>query len=220
MNGIHDVGGMQGLGPIIREQNGPTFHAEWEGRVYAITRVLRNRGGAWNLDSFRHGLERLPQADYLRATYYERWFAWLLRKLVETGEVTQAEIDSGTPAQDSPKRTPIVTADKVETMVATRPSTRRDVRVPARFKAGQRVRARNTHPEGHTRLPRYARGKTGRVVVDRGVFLFPDTNAELKGEKPQHLYSVRFTSRELWGVRASSRDSVHLDMWDDYLEPA
>src|SRR5262245_16557685 len=223
---------MQGLGPIIREQNAPTFHAEWEGRVYAITRVLRSRGGAWNLDSFRHGLERLPQADYLRATYYERWFAWLLRKLVETGDVIQAEIDSGAPAQGSPKGTPIVTADKVAAMVATRPSARRDVRVPARFKRGQRVRARNTnnkgqsvctphpHPEGHTRLPRYARGKTGHVVVDRGVFVFPDTNAEVKGEKPQHLYSVRFTARELWGDQASLRDSVHLDMWDDYLQPA
>jgi nitrile hydratase subunit beta len=81
------------------------------------------------------------------------------------------------------------------------------------------VRARNVHPEGHTRLPRYVRAKSGVVVLDRGVFLFPDTNAHLRGEKPQHLYSVRFAARELWGEQASRRDSIHLDMWDDYLEP-
>ena len=218
MNGVHDVGGMQGLGPVVHEQNEPTFHAEWEGRVYAITRVLRSRGGAWNLDSFRHGLEVLPPADYLRATYYERWFTWLLGKLVATGDVTQAEIDSGVRTAGSPRSTPIVTEDAVPAMAAIRPSARRNVRVAARFKEGQQVRARNMHPDGHTRLPRYARGKTGRIAVDRGVFLFPDTNADLKGEKPQHLYSVRFAARELWGEQASSRDSVHIDLWDDYLE--
>jgi nitrile hydratase len=103
-------------------------------------------------------------------------------------------------------------------MVATRVSTKRDVDVKATFKRGQRVRARNMHPTGHTRLPRYARGKVGAVAEDRGVFVFPDTNAEFLGEKPQHLYSVRFTARELWGDRASPRDSVYLDLWDDYLE--
>ena len=95
---------------------------------------------------------------------------------------------------------------------------RRDTPAIAHFVAGQRVRARNMNPVGHTRLPRYARGKAGVVVVDRGVFLFPDTNAHFLGEKPQHLYSVRFAARDLWGERASTRDVVHLDMWDDYLE--
>jgi nitrile hydratase len=182
--------------------------------------VLRTRGGAWNIDSFRHGLERLPPGDYLRTTYYERWFAWLLRKVVETGDLTQVEVDTGTAAEGSPRRTPILTQDRVVDVVATRNSARRDVRVAGRFKAGQRVRARNMHPEGHTRLPRYVRGRVGQVVLDRGVFVFPDTNAHLEGEQPQHLYSVRFTARELWGESASPRDSVHLDMWDEYLAPA
>jgi nitrile hydratase len=75
------------------------------------------------------------------------------------------------------------------------------------------------HPTGHTRLPRYARGKQGVVAIDHGVFLFPDTNAQFLGEKPQHVYSVRFAARELWGEQASPRDFVHVDMWDDYLEP-
>jgi nitrile hydratase len=220
MNGIHDVGGMQGFGPVIHETNEPTFHAEWEGRVYAIARVLRSRGGAWNIDSFRYGLERLPPGDYLRATYYERWFAWLLRKVVETGDLTQTEIDTGTAAAGVRRQSPIVTEEQVVAIVATRNSARRNVRAAARFKAGQSVRARNIHPEGHTRLPRYVRGKVGHVVLDRGVFVFPDTNAQLKGEQPQHLYSVRFAARELWGESASPRDSVHLDMWDEYLAPA
>jgi nitrile hydratase len=220
MNGIHDVGGMQGFGPIIHEANEPTFHANWEGRVYAMVRVLRSRGGAWNIDSFRDGLERLPPGDYLRSTYYERWFAWLLRKVVETGDLTRAEIDSGTPSEGVPRRSPIVAEDEVVAMAATRNSARRNVRVVARFKAGQSVRARNIHPEGHTRLPRYVRGKVGQVVLDRGVFVFPDANAQLKGEEPQHLYSVRFAARELWGESASARDSVHLDLWDEYLAPA
>jgi nitrile hydratase subunit beta len=92
--------------------------------------------------------------------------------------------------------------------------------VSPHFKVGDRVRARNIHPTGHTRLPRYARGKIGVIVRDHGVFLFPDTNAAFLGEKPQHVYSVKFAARELWGDEASLRDSVHLDMWDDYLERA
>jgi nitrile hydratase len=105
-------------------------------------------------------------------------------------------------------------------MVDRRGSARRDVAVAPRFKAGQRVRARNIHPSGHTRLPRYVRARSGVVVLDRGVFLFPDTHAHMRGDKPQHLYSVRFAARELWGEQASRRDFIHLDMWDDYLEPA
>jgi nitrile hydratase len=94
------------------------------------------------------------------------------------------------------------------------------VAVAARFHSGERVRARNINPVGHTRLVRYARGKIGTIHMDHGVFLFPDTNALFLGEKPQHVYSVRFTARELWGEQAAPQDSVYIDMWDDYLEAA
>jgi nitrile hydratase subunit beta len=218
MNGIHDMGGMHGMGAIEHEQSEPTFHMAWEGRIYALSRVLRTRAGLWNLDAFRYGIEVLPPADYLRMTYYERWFAWMIATLVAAGDTTQAEIETGHPTPGVPRVTALLTAEAVPAMVARRASARRNVAATARFKAGQSVRARNMHPTGHTRLPRYARGKTGVIVRDRGVFLFPDTNAHLQGEKPQHLYSVRFAVRELWGERASSRDVVHLDMWDDYLE--
>ena len=220
MNGVHDMGGMHGMGPIQHEKNEPVFHVPWEGRVYAITRVLRAGGARANLDNSRYQLERLPPAEYLRMTYYERWLTRLLDQLVKNGLVTSEELDNGHVQPGAPKATPAVTADMVPSLVARRNSARRNAAVRPRFKVGQRVRARNIHPTGHTRLPRYARGKDGLIVRDHGVFLFPDSNAEFLGEKPQHVYSVRFTARELWGERAAPRDSVHLDMWDDYLERA
>lgn len=222
MNGVHDMGGMQDMGAIQYERNEPTFHLPWEGRVYALSRTLRARPnpGLWNLDAFRHGIEVLPPADYLRMTYYERWFAWMLRTLVATGDVTQAEIDSGHPSPGSARATPLLTAEAVPAVAALRPSARLDVVVTARFKTGQKVRARNMHPTGHTRLPRYVRGRVGVVALDRGVYRFPDTSAHLQGDEPQHLYSITFGARELWGEQASPRDTVHLDLWDDYLERA
>jgi nitrile hydratase len=218
MNGVHDMGGMHGMGRIHHEANEPVFHEAWEGRVYALTRVVRGRD--YNLDRSRHLIELLPPADYLRMSYYERWFTRMVNQLLENGVVTQAELDSGQPAPGSEKATPAVTAAAVPGLVTRRNSARRDVGVKPRFNVGQRVRARNIHPTGHTRLPRYARGRQGVVAIDHGVFLFPDTNAHLQGEKPQHVYSVRFAARELWGPQASPRDFVHIDMWDDYLERA
>ena len=219
MNGVHDMGGMHGMGPIRHEVNEPTFHERWEGRVYALARVLRTRSGPWNLDAFRHGMEVLPPVDYLRMSYYEKWLAWMVTTVVAAGDVTQTEIESGRPAAGSPRKAVLVAPEAVSAMVDRRASARRAVAVAPRFTSGQRVRARNAHPTGHTRLPRYARGKSGVVVFDRGVFLFPDTNAHLRGEQPQHLYSVRFAARDVWGEQASPRDFIHLDMWDDYLEP-
>jgi nitrile hydratase len=211
------MGGMHGMGPIEHEQNEPVFHAAWEGRVYALTRVLR--GGNWNLDALRHGIEVLPPAEYLRMTYYERWFARLVAQLVESGDLTRAEIESGVRTPGSATQSPAVTAATIApaTLFVRAPS-RRNVPVVAQFKVEQKVRARKINTTGHTRLPRYDRGRIGVIVVDRGVLLFPDTNAHHLGEKPQHLYSVRFAARELWGDQASPRDSIYLDMWDDYLE--
>jgi len=223
MNGVHDMGGMHGMGPIHHEKNEPVFHEPWEARVYAITRVLRAGGGRQNLDNSRHQLELLPPAEYLRMSYYERWLARLLNQIVTNGVITRAELESGHPAPGSlaaTLATPAVTAAMVPALVTRRNSARRDAAVSPRFKVGQRVRARNIHPTGHTRLPRYARGKHGVISRDHGVFLFPDTNAAFLGEKPQHVYSVRFAARELWGEHASARDFIHLDMWDDYLERA
>jgi nitrile hydratase subunit beta len=169
---------------------------------------------------FRHQLELIPPAEYLRMSYYERWITGLVERMVKGGLVTRAEIESGSPAQGSPKATPSLAARQVPEEITKGFPASRDVPVAPRFKMGQRVRAHNMHPVGHTRLPRYARGKVGMIDRDHGVFVFPDTRAHKLGEKPQHVYSVRFAARELWGEQAAPRDSVYIDMWDDYLEPA
>ncbi len=219
MNGVHDMGGMHGMGPVEYEKNEPVFHERWEARTFALNCLMRS-WKKWNLDASRHGIEKIPAAEYLRMSYYEKWFTGLLGLLVEHGLVTRAEIESGAPARKAPKATPPVTAEQAVATLSRVGSPRRDDLVAPQFRHGQRVRARNLNPTGHTRLPRYARGKAGIIDRDHGVFLFPDTNAHFLGEKPQHVYSVRFTSRELWGASASPRDSVYVDLWDDYLEPA
>src|SRR6516165_5058333 len=164
--------------------------------------------------------ELIPAPEYLRRSYYERWLHSLIEKMVKGGLVTRAEVESGKSAPGSPRATPALIAGAVPGKLAKGNPANRDVQVLARFKAGQRVRARNIHPAGHTRLPRYARGKLGTIYLDHGVHVFPDTNAHSLGENPQHLYSVRFAAQELWGEQASSRDAVYLDMWENYIECA
>jgi nitrile hydratase subunit beta len=219
MNGVHDMGGMQSMGRIEHEQNEPVFHAPWEGRAFAMN-LAAAAWRKWSVDAFRYQIELLLPAEYLRMSYYEKWCTAVIERLVQSGLVTRAEIESGKPAQGSPKAIPALAADQVPSMLRSGAIASRNVAVAPRFHAGQHVRARNIHPAGHTRLPRYARGKIGIVDRDHGVYVFPDTSAHALGEDPQHVYSVRFTARELWGEQASPRDSLYLDLWDDYLEPA
>ncbi len=218
MNGVHDMGGMQGMGPIRYEEDEPVFHSRWEGRVYAMNRAM-GAWGKWNLDAWRHDIELLPPADYLRLSYYERWLAALEKRVVAYGFLTQDEFESGETAAGSPKAQPALTPAAARIIDRGIPSSKDPSSLP-NFSIGQRVRARNINPVGHTRLPRYARGKIGQIDRDHGVYTFPDTNAQYRGEKRQHVYSVRFSARELWGDQASPVDSVYIDMWDDYLEQA
>jgi nitrile hydratase subunit beta len=217
MNGVHDMGGMHGMGPVHAEQNEPVFHEAWEGRVYAMNRAMR-AWRKWSLDTDRYAIEVLPPAEYLRMSYYERWLTRLERQVVEYGLITSEEMASGKAAANGTRLTPALTMATSARWLNRGLASSHDPAVRPLFKVGERVRARNIHPTGHTRLPRYARGKIGVVERDHGVYLFPDTNAHAKGEKRQHVYSVRFAARELWGASASPRDSVYLDMWDDYLE--
>jgi nitrile hydratase len=212
------MGGMHGLGAIRYEKNEPVFHAPWEGRVYAMDRAL-SAFHRWNIDAWRHHIETLPPADYLRMSYYEKWLAAMERRVIQYGFVTTEELESGKAAPNSTKAAPALTVDMARSYARNIPSAKDPSPAPL-FQTGQRVRARNIHPAGHTRLPRYARGKTGQIIRDHGVYAFPDTSAQSGDDRRQHLYSVRFTARELWGEAASPRDFVHLDMWDDYLEHA
>jgi len=216
VNGIHDMGGMQDMGPIRPEQAEPVFHAAWEGRIFAINASLRARR-KWNLDAWRYQIELLAPVDYLRLTYYERWLEINEQLLVKHGLVTAEELATGTPDPGSTKAVPARIGAAGRGIPSSHDPTERLLIDPPRFAVGQRVRARNSNPIGHTRLPRYARGRIGTVERDHGVYTFPDTNAHYEGEHRQHVYSVRFSARELWGEQASPRDSVYLDMWDEYL---
>ena len=217
MNGVHDMGGMHGMGPVQPEQDEPVFHHRWEARVFALVRAM-GRFGRWNIDAQRHQRELIPAAEQLRMSYYERWLEALSILLVRHGFLSAEELATGDFVAGTDKLTAALPADKVPAYIAAGfPASRRSDR-PPRFRPGQRVRARNLNPTGHTRLPRYVRGKAGMVDRVHGVFVFPDTNAHFLGESPQHVYSVRFDAQELWGEATTSQDSVHVDLWEGYLD--
>lgn len=218
MNGVHDMGGMHGLGPIEVEKDEPVFHAEWEAKMFALN-LASGFLGKWNIDISRFAREQMPAAEYLATTYYEHWL-WGLRKLlVDRGLVTAKELEAGRPEAKATE-VPVLRFADVAKALSNRRAARLDDEVPPKFKPGDRVVARNSNPTGHTRLPRYARGRQGIIDRDHGVFIFADTNAMGLGKKPQHVYSVRFTACELWGAEASARDRVYVDLWDDHLDAA
>ena len=217
MNGIHDLGGMQDLGHIPYARTEPVFHERWESRIFALNRCA-GAWRKWNLDASRFQRELIPPAEYLRMSYYERWVEGLVALLLKTGLLAREELASGRPSPGTSKVEPLLTPDKVWPFIARGTPANRDVQAQPRFQVGQPVRTVNIHPEGHTRLPRYARDKAGIIVRDHGVFVYPDTNALFQGEQPRHLYCVRFGAQELWGPQANAQDSVYLDLWETYLE--
>jgi nitrile hydratase subunit beta len=219
MNGAQDMGGVMGFGPVVPEANEPVFHGWWEERVLALTIAMGPAGG-WNIDQGRFARENVPPATYLSQTYYEIWFAGLTTLLAERGLVLPDELTAGSalhPAKPVPR---ILKADDVAPMIAAGRPSERAITAPARFAAGDAVRARNIHPAGHTRLPRYVRGHTGTVTHLHGGHVYPDTNATGQGEAPQWLYTVRFAGQELWGNSADPTVTVSVDAWESYLEPA
>ncbi len=223
MNGIHDMGGMDGFGPVAPEPDEPVFHADWERRVFALASAIPF-AVPYVDDHFRREIERTPPAEYLRSRYYALWLRGIERLLVERGVIEEGELErraqspraTSDPAALQPGAGP---AGRVAAAIAGGASTRRDEGQPARFMPGDGVRARNIHPAGHTRLPRYVRGKRGVVHADHGIFVFADANAAGAGERPQHVYAVRFAARELWGETAPPADRLFIDLWDEHLEP-
>jgi len=218
VNGVHDMGGMHGMGPIRPEHNEPVFHTLWEARAFAIVRAM-NAWKKWNIDASRHQRELIPPAEYLRMSYYEKWLAGLLELMVKTDLVTREEIATGRASSATPsKAQPALTAAQVASFTGKGSPANRATPAPPSFQPGDAIRTRNINPLGHTRLPRYARAKRGVIDRAHGAFVFPDTNAAFQGENPQHLYSVRFSARELWGEQAAAQDCVYLDLWESYLE--
>lgn len=223
LNGVHDIGGMDGFGTIHRETDEPVFHEAWESRVFGMS-LTRAGLPPRTLDDGRHRLERLPPVQYLASSYYERWLARIDGALVEAGTLTREEIDermrqfAEQPDLPVPRRNDPALADGiVNTLRIGRPATRK-VRQKPRFAVGEKIVTRNLNPPGHTRLPRYTRGKRGVIVAHHGAHVFPDSNAHGLGENPQHLYTVRIAMRELWGANAEPNESVLIDLWESYLE--
>jgi nitrile hydratase len=214
MNGIHDMGGMQDMGLIRPGENSGVFHHTWERRTYALFNAVDTQ---W--PTRRHLIESIPPADYLRMSYYERWLSALEQLVIQAGMLTRAEINSGQMTGDRNQRWHVLGATEVSTWIRPDSAASNQPTPTARFQVGQRVRAQNINPVGHTRLPRYARGKTGTIERDCGVDALPDALVEGR-EDWQHLYSVRFAARDLWGNLADRSDSVYLDLWEEYLELA
>jgi nitrile hydratase len=214
MNGIHDMGGMHGFGPVEPEPNEPVFHETWEGRLFAIRGQLGRFG---NIDHRRSLIEQIPPARYLKASYYERWLDSVLPYCEAKGLLSVREIAAIN--RGLVEREPHVRRDEPAKSRAAAGYARPIDSAPL-FAVGETVRARNIQPQSHTRLPRYARGKCGVVIADHDGFVFPDTNALMQGEQPTRLYTVRFTARELWGEDAHAADTVSLDLWEPYLERA
>ena len=216
MNGVHDMGGMANLGAIAPEPNEPVFHHDWEARVHAMTVASPTRG---NIDAGRHQRELIPGPQYLAMSYYEKWFASLTQLLLRHGLVTPQELATGRADPKAPKATPRLAAGAV-TAALTAPGSYVREAAPAQFAVGDAVRARNLNPPGHTRLPRYVRGRQGVVTALHGAHVFPDSNAHDKGEDPQPLYTVRFAGVELWGEDADPGLAVSVNAFESYLEPA
>jgi nitrile hydratase beta subunit len=220
VNGVHDMGGMQGFGPVRRERDEPVFHAAWEGRVIAMRRLVGAIGKV-RQPGFRAEVESLPPAEYLSNSYYENWLAAFIEQLLHSGVITREELACVEPGGSGAVEPSIaLPPEKAAVLPYAVPQVMIKAEVARRFRAGDRVRARNINPTGHTRLPRYVRGKVGVVQREMGVQALADTNAYDRGENPQLVYSVRFAARELWGEEASPLDGVYVDLWDEYLEHA
>jgi nitrile hydratase len=221
MNGVHDMGGLQGYGPVRIEANEPLFHGEWERRALGLT-VAMGASGLWNIDLARSARESLPPLDYVQGPYYAIWIQALQKLLIERGLITEQELAQGQPITPPVTGVRVLQAAQVDAALAKgSPADRPSTQAP-RFAVGQRVRALNLNPQGHTRLPRYVRGHVGTVVLHHGSHVLPDQHVN-KMLPPfdgtaEHLYTVVFDGTELWGPQAEAGHQVSVDAWESYLE--
>jgi len=221
MNGVHDMGGMQGFGPVRPEPNEPLFHAPWERQALAMT-VAMGACGQWNIDISRSARESLPPAQYLSSSSYAIWLAGLEKLMLARGMVSAAELHAG--KAEDPPLAGVRALDGAQTAraLAQGSASSRTIDVPPRFLVGQRVRARQIHPASHTRLPRYVRGHTGTIERIHGAHVFPDTRVSRPVppfvDEAHWLYTVVFDGHDLWGSSASAGLLVSVDAWEPYLE--
>ena len=218
MNGAADMGGMHGFGPVQVELNEPVFHADWERRIFALNNAA-GASGAWTLDTFRQTRESISPPEYLALSYYGLWVVSLENLMIEYGLATVEEVAAGRSLGPANPVAAGASAAAIAQVIALGTPYDRPPPAPARFKAGDRVRAKNMHPKTHTRLPRYVRGHAGVVIRVDGCHVFPDSNAIGRGDDPHWLYTVRFDGRELWGENSDPTANVSIAAWEPYLEP-
>ena len=225
MDGVHDMGGMHGFGPIQRQENEPVFHAPWEGRMFGMLLALGPQG-IHDPDGLRAALENMEPAQYLSSSYFERWLLVTEKALLEKGFLTQEELDSKLkevkelPEAAPARREDPLLRERIVGSVYRRNPSNREVGILPRFQVGDSVRVRNVHPRGHTRLPRYVRGKAGVIARFQGVHDFHDAVPQGVTAQPQPVYNLRFQASELWGDSTEVNESLHIDLWESYLEPA
>lgn len=218
MDGIHDLGGREGYGPIDVSEPPEPFHAPWEARLLGIVRAM-SRPVPWSIDWFRHVRECIEPADYLTRPYYDQWLQTYAAMMIDSRVATLDELATGRSAAAIDGVAPPMTPDKVP--AATRSMARFDRESDAQpaFAAGDRIMTRAFGSRGHTRLPQYARGRPGRIEAFRGFHVLPDSNMA-GGGPAEPLYTVAFAAADLWPEAAGRRDRIHLDLWESYLEPA
>jgi nitrile hydratase len=223
VNGVHDVAGIAGHGPVKHTAEEPVFEQDWERAAFAM--FVPSLLAGLNLDEIRHGIEKMPPAEYLTAPYYEHWVHTFTQNLLDKGVISEKDLedrlrlyredpDAPLPVRQDPGQVQMHLG-----ILATGASTRMPVDGPAGFSAGDSVRVKNLYPEGHTRLAAYVRGKTGVVDRVQGSFLYPDSHAHGQGPDPRYVYNVRFRAADLWGDEASApNEAVYVDLWEPYLE--
>jgi len=226
VNGVHDLGGTDGLGPVPVEENEPVWHAEWEKAAFAMFSASA-RAGFFGVDQFRYGIEQMHPAVYLLSPYYEHWIHTVEHYGVAAGALDPDELEKRTqhyldnPDAPLPERSDPELLEFVEVAVKDGFPARRESDDSPKFAVGQRVRVRDDSPLGHTRRARYIRGRTGVIDLAHGTFIYPDSAGSGLGDDPQHVYTVRFTNEELWGPEAAEPNgSVYFDVWEPYIVDA
>lgn len=224
MNGVHDMGGQHGWGPVRPEADEPPFHAAWERRALGLTLAM-GATGQWNIDMSRSAREQIGAARYLASNYYQIWLAGLERLMLERGLVGANEIDMGHALEPAVPVARVLRAPDVDAALARGTPTARKATASARFAIGQIVRAKHRQPAGHTRLPGYVRGHLGTITLVHGTHVFADRHAVWHAgqpfdEAPTWLYTVAFAGTELWGEHGEGGTEVSVDAWEPYLEAA
>jgi nitrile hydratase beta subunit len=230
MNGIHDVGGMDGLGPMVLEENEPVFHEPWEAKVRALSVLVNRKRHLYYIDESRHTTERIDPVYYMGSGYYQLWLLRLETMLMEKGVLMEKEIEEKM-QQFSPGAYFEPALKDFRKVRPHNPSAHRRFALPTstgvdqpdgpiipKYSPGMTVWTKVMAPLGHTRIPRYVRGKQGVIDAIHGNFVLPDIRVEKGINLYQPVYRVRFDARDLWGEDAAPNDKLYIELWEDYLE--